>query len=64
MRLRWIQRRRKITVASVRKYAEKYGLSFLDAKKSLSNYDTRPTLQYRTWYGVWRDVEFITEYFE
>jgi hypothetical protein len=48
----------------VKGYAEKNSVSLMQAKKELASDDTNEILQYRTWYGTWRNVEHIVEYFK
>ena len=64
MKLRWHQRRKIITAAMVKDYADKYGISLMKAKEELGSSNTALVLQYRTWYGRWQDVPHITEYYE
>ena len=64
MKLRWFQRKRKITAEMVKEYSEKCSISPMDAKKELESSNTGFTLQYRTWYGVWCEIPAKVEYFE
>ena len=64
MKLRWLRCRKIITSDMVKDYAEKNSVSLMQAKKELASDDTNEILQYRTWYGTWRNVEHIVEYFK
>lgn len=64
MKLRWLQRRRIITANMVKEYSEKYSVSMMTAKQELGSSNTVNVLQYRTWYGRWRDIPHAVEYFE
>ena len=64
MKIRWVQRRKKITAVIVKEYAEKYAVNMMTAKHELERDNTESMLQYRTWYGQWRDVPHFVEYFE
>lgn len=64
MKLRWHQRRKIITAAMVTEYAEKYSIAKSKAKQELESSNTALVLQYRTWYGAWREVPYVTEYLE
>lgn len=62
MKLRWLQCRKIITSEMVKEYAEKNSVGLMQAKKELGSSDTVQVLQYRTWYGQWRNVPHIVEY--
>jgi hypothetical protein len=64
MKIRWMQRKRKLTADVVKAYSEKWSVSMSDAKKELEKDNTGYTLQYRTWYGKWKEIPAVTEYFE
>ena len=64
MKLRWLHRSRRITADMVRAYSEKYNISPLTAKSELQKDNTGMILQYRTWYGMWRDIPSVVEHFE
>ena len=64
MELRWLQCRKIITSEMVKEYAEKNSVSLMNAKAALASDDTNSILQYRTWYGRWRNVEHVVEYFK
>lgn len=64
MKIRWMQRKRKITVEMVKAYCEKYAVSMATAKHELEKDNTGYTLQYKTWYGQWKEIPAVTEYFE
>ena len=64
MKLRWQQRRRIITAEMVKEYSRKYTVPMSIAQKELGNSNVANVLQYRTWYGKWRDVPHIVEYYE
>ena len=64
MELRWLQCRKIITSQMVKEYAEKNSVSLMQAKVALACDDTRRILQYRTWYGSWRNIEIVVEYFK
>lgn len=64
MKLRWLQCRKIITTEMVKEYAEKYSVSMMTAKEELGRSNTGQILQYRTWYGRWRNVPHIVEYFK
>lgn len=64
MRIRWMQRKRKITADAVKAYSEKWSVSMMTAKQELEKDNTGYTLQYRTWYGKWKEIPAVTEYFE
>jgi hypothetical protein len=48
----------------VKEYAEKHSVSLMQAKEELGRNDTGQILQYRTWYGAWRNVPHVVEYFK
>jgi hypothetical protein len=48
----------------VKEYAEKWSVSFPKAKQELGSSNTAVVLQYCTWYGRWRDVPYVTEYYQ
>ena len=62
MKLRWLQCRKIITSEMVKEYADKNSVSVMQAKKELGSHNTVEMLQYRTWYGSWRNVDHIVEY--
>jgi hypothetical protein len=64
MKIRWMQRKRKITVEMVKEYSRKHTISMNQAKQELEKDNTGYTLQYRTWYGKWKEIPAVTEYFE
>jgi hypothetical protein len=64
MKLRWLQRRKHITVDMVKEYSEKYSVGMMQAKRELESSNTGNQLQYCTWDGQWRDVDCVVEYFE
>jgi hypothetical protein len=64
MKLRWLQRKKRITSVMVIEYSEKYSVSMMTAKRELESSNTGQLLQYRTWYGQWRDIPYTLEYFE
>lgn len=64
MELRWLQCRKIITSEMVKEYAEENSVGMMQAKKELGSQDTDKILQYRTWYGSWRNVENVVEYFK
>ena len=64
MKLRWLQCRKIITTEMVKEYAEKYSVSMMTAKEELGRSNTGQILQYRTWYGAWRNVPHVVEYFK
>lgn len=64
MRIRWMIRKRIVTADKVKEYADKHQVSASTAKAELERDNTGQVLQYRTWYGRWRDVPYKMEYFQ
>ena len=64
MKLRWLVRRRKITVDMINEYREKYSVSMITAKQELEQENTARTLQYSDNNEIWLDVDYVVEYFE
>ena len=64
MKIRWVQRKKRITAEMVKEYAEKYSVSMMTAKHELERDNTGQLLQYCTWFGQWRDIPYVVEYFE
>ena len=64
MKLRWIQYKRRITSEMVKAYSREHTISMNQAKQELEKDNTGLILQYRTWYGVWKEIPTVTEYFE
>lgn len=65
MKLRWLQRKRKITADMVREYSSKYSLSMMTAKIELEKDNTEMVLQYYDGNNeIWLDVDHVVEYFE
>jgi hypothetical protein len=48
----------------VKEYAEKNSVGLMQAKEELGRSSTGQILQYRTWYGSWRNVPHVVEYFK
>ena len=65
MKLRWLERKRKITADMVREYSAKYSLSMMTAKLQLEKDNTESVLQYYdNDHEIWLDVDHVVEYFE
>jgi hypothetical protein len=64
MKIRWMQRKRKITTEMVKAYSREHTISMNQAKQELEKDNTGYTLQYQTWYGQWKEIPAVTEYFE
>lgn len=64
MKIRWLQRKRKLTISMITEYSIKHSISMKRAKEELEKDNTGYTLQYRTWYGKWKEIPAVTEYFE
>ena len=48
----------------VKEYSRKHTISMNQAKQELEKDNTGYTLQYKTWYGQWKEIPAVTEYFE
>lgn len=64
MKIRWMQRKRKINTDMVKAYSREHTISMKDAQRELEKDNTGYTLQYQTWYGKWKEIPSVTEYFE
>ena len=64
MKIRWTQYKRQVSAEMVKAYSREHTISMKQAKEVLEKDNTGMILQYRTWYGVWKDIPTVIHYFK